>query len=155
MWMVNRLNDVLCVILKPKFIFAFLCVLRIPDLFDPRPGIKILCDIIFQNSLQILVNKKTFTLFYRNTDSSGVVSGLDSEMFLDFPDMGEVAIDSIFEQVSGRDEDGDSLPRKLYNYFYSYKENSCKLAFDITKGCIIIYEYHFKIDFLFHNIAFY
>ena len=139
--MVNRFNDVLCVILKPKFIFAFLCVLRIPDLFDPRPGIKILCDIIFQNSLQILVNKNTFTLFYRNTDSSGVVSGLDSEMFLDFPDMGEVAIDSIFEQVSGRDEDGDSLPRKLYNYFYSYKENSCKLAFDITKGCIIIYEY--------------
>merc|ERR1712226_885065 len=47
-------------------------------------------------------------------------------MFLDFPDMGEVAIDSIFEQVSGRDEDGDSLPRKLYNYFYSYKENSSR-----------------------------
>ena len=137
--MVNRLNNVLCVILKPKFIFAFLCVLRIPDLFDPRPGIKILCDIIFQNSLQIVVNKRTFTLFYRNTDSSGVVSGLDSEMFLDFPDMGEVAIDSIFEQVSGRDENGDSLPRKLYNYFYSYKENSCKLVFNIEKCCIIIY----------------
>ena len=142
MWMVNRLNDVLCVILKPKFIFAFLCVLRIPDLFDPRPGIKILCDIIFQNSLQILVNKKTFTLFYRNTDSSGVVSGLDSEMFLDFPDMGEVAIDSIFEQVSGRDENGYSLPRKLYNYFYSYKENSCKLAFNIDEGCNIICEFN-------------
>ena len=137
MWMVNHLNDALCVILKPKFIFAFLCVLRIPDLFDPRPGIKILCDIIFQNgyhvSLQILVNKQTFTLFYRNTDSSGLVSGLDSEMFLDFPDMGEVAIDSIFEQVSGRDENGDSLPRKLYNYFYSYKENSRKLAFEIKR----------------------
>ena len=141
MWMVNRLNDVSCVILKPKVIFAFLCVLRIPDLFDPRPGIKILCDIIFQNSLQILVNKQTFTLFYRNTDSSGLVSGLDSEMFLDFPDMGEVAIDSIFEQVSGRDENGDSLPRKLYNYFYSYKENSCKLVFNSKKGSMSIYEY--------------
>ena len=89
-------------------------------------------------SLQILVNKQTLTLFYRNTDSSGVVSGLDSEMFLDFPDMGEVAIDSIFEQVSGRDENGESLPRKLYNYFYSYKENSCKLAFNIEKGCMSI-----------------
>ena len=142
MGMVNHLNDVLCVILKPKFVFAFLCVLRIPDLFDPRPGIIIHCDIIFQNSLQIRVNKQTFTLFYRNTDSSGVVSGLDSEMFLDFPDMGEVAIDSIFEQVSGRDENGESLPRKLYNYFYSYKENSCKLAFNIKKGCMSIYEYN-------------
>ena len=144
MRMVNRLNDVLCVILKPKFIFAFLCVLRIPDLFDPRPGIKILCDIIFQNSLQILVNKQTFTLFYRNTDSSGLVSGLDSEMFLDLPDMGEVAIDSIFEQVSGRDENGDSLPRKLYNYFYSYKENSCTLVFNIKKVALAFMNIDFK-----------
>ena len=97
-------------------------------------------------SLQILVNKQTCILFYPHTDSSGLVSGLDSEMFLDFPDMGEVAIDSIFEQVSGRDENGDSLPRKLYNYFYSYKENSCKLAFNIEKGCIIIRENQFSVS---------
>ena len=83
--------------------------------------------------MHIITNKQTYTLFYRNTDSSGLVSGLDSGMFLDFPDMGEVAIDSIFEQVSGTDENGDSLPRKLYNYFYSYKENSRKFAFEIKR----------------------
>ena len=155
MRMVNHLNDVLCVILKPKFIFAFLFALRIPDLFDPRSGIKILRNIIlfyfkinYHISFQILVNKQIYSLFYRNTDSSGLVSGLDSGMFLDFPDMGEVAIDSIFEQVSGRDEDGDSLPRKLYNYFYSYKENSRKFIFEMKRFYLHLF------NFLLHIIIF-
>ena len=160
--MVNHLNDVLCVILKPKFIFAFLFALRIPDIFDPRSGIKILCNIIlfyfmilYFNHVysQIPGNQQTYTFDYQNTDSSGLVSGLDSGMFLDFPDMGEVAIDSIFEQVSGRDENGDSLPRKLYNYFYSYKENSCTLVFNIKKFALAFMN-NFKINFLFYIIMF-
>ena len=66
------------------------------------------------------------------------MTGIDFDVLTaDGPDMGDIIVDSIYNNHIDEDgEIGESLPRKLYNYFFSSKNDPSKYIFTIPKNQI-------------------
>ena len=60
------------------------------------------------------------------------MTGIDFDVLTaDGPDMGDILVDSIYNNHIDEDgEIGESLPRKLYNYFFSTKNNHSMFIYD-------------------------
>ena len=56
------------------------------------------------------------------------MSGLDVDIFADGLNLGDMVTEAVFNQIG--DGDGEeSLPRKLYNYFFASKDKLCTKKF--------------------------
>ena len=54
------------------------------------------------------------------------MSGYDPNIFIDGPSIGDLMIDSLFDENSNFEESEESFPTKLYTLFYHSKEKSRK-----------------------------
>lgn len=68
---------------------------------------------------------KIFNFFGSHIGGSVFVTGIDVDILsAEGPDMGDIIVDSIFNSHIDEDEEiGESLPRKLYNYFFGSKNS--------------------------------
>ena len=62
-------------------------------------------------------------LFICCLGSSFFVSGFDQSTIIDIPDVSDVLTDSVFNEFIG-DGEGESMARKIYNYFFDPKQKS-------------------------------
>ena len=64
------------------------------------------------------------------------MTGIDFDVLTaDGPDMGDIIVDSIYNNHIDEDgEIGESLPRKLYNYFFSSKNDPSKFIYYTQKS---------------------
>ena len=72
----------------------------------------------------MLINTTNIVAFL-SIGGSVFVTGIDVDILsAEGPDMGDIIVDSIFNSHIDEDEEiGESLPRKLYNYFFGSKNS--------------------------------